>query len=143
MHGYNKRFSDFVRYNVRPLSYRRYDTKTHRWAVHVSKLAPVVTYAKTQFDAVDYRSLPPDLQLKLVAEMSGRGSASVIPIIEAGPRDAYQMLHVLQTAPWEVIKAAYKAMVFLNHPDRGGSTETTVLLQEAFEELSQLHRSKS
>ena len=138
VHPYNKRFDNFVRFHIKPLSYRRYDIKTHRWAVHFSKLATVVAFAKTQFDGVDYRSLPADLQIKLVAELAGR-KTSITAEVAAGPMDAYQMLHLLPTAPPEVVKASYKALCFLNHPDRGGTNEQMCLLQEAFDELSKKH----
>ncbi len=141
VHPYNKRFSDFIRYQIKPLAYRRYETTTHRWSVHVSKLALVVAYAKTQFEGVDYRSLPADLQIKLVAELSGR-KTSITAEIATTPGDAYQVLHLLPTAPWEVVKAAYRALCFMHHPDRGGSHEEMCLLQEAFDELEIKYKEK-
>lgn len=37
--------------------------------------------------------------------------------------DAYQELFLLQNAPKEVVKAAYKALVALNHPDSSGGND--------------------
>lgn len=38
-------------------------------------------------------------------------------------KDAWSVLYVTKDAPQEVVVAAYKALVFLNHPDRGGDEE--------------------
>lgn len=140
--SYSKRFVDYVRYGVKPLSYRRFDDKSHRWEVHISKLAMVVLYAKSHFDHVDYRSLPQDLQIKLVADMQGKTTAQ--EALHGHNRavlrpDPYLALYLQATAPWEVVQAAYKALAFKYHPDRGGSVEDFRKIQEAFEELEEKH----
>lgn len=136
-HPYDKRFSEYVRYGVKPLSYRRFDESTKRWAVHVSKLAAVVMYARSRFDHVDYRSLPQELQIRLVAEMSGKAQeAAHVARRPAPDPNPFAVLHLLPSAPPEVIKAAYKALALITHPDRGGDAEAFRKIQEAYEELT-------
>lgn len=47
-------------------------------------------------------------------------------------RNYYRLLHVQPDAPDVVIKAAYRALMALHHPDRGGSATTAALLNEAW-----------
>jgi hypothetical protein len=135
-----KRVSDFIRYNVKPISYRRWDDKTRRWEVHITKIAPVILYTKSFFDYVDYRSLPESAQIKLVAEMERLKAGKkgpftkedISPLIKESPHD---VLFLAPNAPWEVIKAAHKALVSMHHPDHGGDTAEFRRVQEAYEEL--------
>ena len=54
-----------------------------------------------------------------------------VEIVDAGSPDraphagdAYRVLHLLPTAPPELVTAAHRCLAKLNHPDRGGSTMT-------------------
>lgn len=47
-------------------------------------------------------------------------------------RNYYRLLHVQPDAPDVVIKAAYRALMAMHHPDRGGSAATAALLNEAW-----------
>ncbi len=49
--------------------------------------------------------------------------------------EAYSQLHLLPTAPIEVIRAAHRALAALHHPDRGGSGEKMVAINAAYETL--------
>lgn len=143
IHAYSKRFTEYIRYGVKPLSYRRWDDKAHRWEVHIAKLAMVVLYAKSYFEHVDYRSLPQELQIKLVSEMQGKAAAqeAVHGLNRAQLKpDPYLDLYVQSNAPWAVIKAAYKALALMYHPDHGGSSEAFRKVQEAYDELREKHQ---
>jgi curved DNA-binding protein CbpA len=48
----------------------------------------------------------------------------------------YDTLSVSQTAPTEVIRAAYKALSQKHHPDKGGNAETMADINEAWRVLS-------
>ena len=50
--------------------------------------------------------------------------------------ELYARLHLLPDAPPELIKAAYRELAKLNHPDHGGNEETMKLLNEAFRLLA-------
>ncbi len=50
--------------------------------------------------------------------------------------DAFATLHLLPSAPPEVVRASYKALVQLVHPDKpGGDTEAMQRLNAAYERL--------
>src|SRR5262249_37230155 len=51
------------------------------------------------------------------------------------PADAFTALYLLPTAPPEVIKASYKALVLIHHPDRGGDLEQMKLINQAYDLL--------
>jgi curved DNA-binding protein CbpA len=51
-------------------------------------------------------------------------------------RNYYRLLHVQADAPPEVIKASYRALMTVHHPDVGGNHETAALLNEAYAVLS-------
>lgn len=48
---------------------------------------------------------------------------------------AYSVLYVTSEAPPEVIRAAYRALVKLHHPDKGGEEERFKKIQAAYESL--------
>ncbi len=55
-------------------------------------------------------------------------------------RNYYRLLHVQADAPLEVIKASYRALMSLHHPDVGGDHAAAVLLNEAYAVLSDVER---
>jgi hypothetical protein len=50
--------------------------------------------------------------------------------------EAYKALHLLETAPPELIKAAHKTLAFLHHPDRGGDLRIMQGVNAAFDVLT-------
>jgi hypothetical protein len=50
--------------------------------------------------------------------------------------DPYSVLHLLPTAPPDLIKAAYRTLAQLHHPDHGGDTRTMQLINEAYKRLA-------
>jgi hypothetical protein len=50
--------------------------------------------------------------------------------------DPYQTLHLLPSAPPEVVKAAYKALAMKLHPDHGGDEEKMKRLNTAYARLA-------
>jgi len=51
--------------------------------------------------------------------------------------DPYQTLHLLPSAPPEVVKAAYKALATLHHPDKpGGDGERMKVINDAYRRLA-------
>jgi len=51
------------------------------------------------------------------------------------PADAFTALYLLPTAPPEVIKASYKALALIHHPDRGGDLEQMKTINQAYDLL--------
>jgi hypothetical protein len=52
------------------------------------------------------------------------------------PESDYTKLHLLPSAPDEVIKAAYRALAMLYHPDRGGDVAKMQAINAAHERLT-------
>ena len=53
----------------------------------------------------------------------------------SGVHGAYAALHLLPTAPPVLVRAAYRTLATLHHPDRGGDTATMVALNAAYAQL--------
>ncbi len=50
--------------------------------------------------------------------------------------DAFATLHLLPSAPPEVVRASYKALAMKHHPDKGGNTEAMQKINEAYRRLA-------
>jgi len=137
-HPYSKRFVAFVSQGVKPLSHRKFDSNSRRWSVHVSRVPQVVAAGKRYFDHVDYKALPPDVQIRIV-QFAERGEARPKSSrLRARPEVApHAVLFVTENAPPEVIKAAYRALAQIHHPDHGGSEEEFKKIDTAYKVLKQ------
>ncbi len=51
------------------------------------------------------------------------------------PVDPYTALHLLPSALPEVIKATYRALAMMHHPDHGGDTATMQTINDAYRRL--------
>lgn len=133
-HPYSRRFVSFLKSGVRPYSFRRFDSVSKQWSVHINKLPMVVTIARRYFDHVDWSSLPEDIQIKLVSRIKSNveDESFLYRRPDLGP---YGVLYLLDMAPMEVVKASYKALVLKHHPDHGGDPEEFRKVQEAYDEI--------
>ncbi len=52
------------------------------------------------------------------------------------PVDPYTALHLLPSAPAELVKAAYRTLAQIHHPDRGGDTEAMQRINDAYRRLA-------
>jgi hypothetical protein len=135
---YSRRFADFLKMGVTPLSYRKFDPIIKKWSVHVSKIPLVVKFGRRFFVHVDYSSLPEDIQIRLVQLLLNDDYRSELrsgPASSVAAKTPHQVLYLLPTAPPEVVKASYRVLAGLHHPDHGGSPEDFRAIQEAYEEL--------
>lgn len=133
--GYNRRFSDLIRDGIKPLRYRRWVKVKNHWQVHKNKLPLAVHFGRRLFHHVDYSALPESLQIWIVEQMDN-GGWSAEPPVPLENQTPHQVLHLLPTAPQAVIKAAYKALASLYHPDHGGDPDAFRAVHRAYEELS-------
>lgn len=120
---YDQRFVDQLK-GVIPPGYRSWNPVARCWIV----LSPYVERAETllrqRFGSVDRfweaePSTPPPPD----------------PIRRTDPDLA--ILHLLPSAPPKLIESAYKCLVKINHPDRGGDHEQTVAINAAIVRLRQ------
>jgi len=56
----------------------------------------------------------------------------------SGVHGAYAALHLLPTAPPALVKAAYRTLATLHHPDRGGDTATMQRVNAAYAQLEKV-----
>jgi hypothetical protein len=140
LHPYSRRFHDFVKLGVKPSSYRRWSKLNSRWQVHITRLPMVVVFGKRFFGHVDYSDLPAGIQIELVRQLREAEQRQEPSTPRQNnivrPDQAYRALHLLPSAPPEVVRAAYKAMAVLLHPDHGGDEEAFKHLQRAYEVLT-------
>ena len=65
-------------------------------------------------------------------------NGDVAPAVPAELGAAYRVLHLQPTAPDDLVKAAYRTMCKLHHPDKGGMTTQMQRINEAYGRL--IHR---
>lgn len=116
--------SDFLAAFKEKVYIRAFDQGTKQWCVP-ARYVPIVRELVKRYLGVELAvPLTPNL-----APHAKREPAKVaIP-------DEYTTLCILPGAPPEVVKASYKALAFLCHPDRGGNAEHFRQLTNAYEKV--------
>lgn len=133
--GYDKGFVDFLRYGVRPQSYRTYDYQSKVWRFHHTWLPHVAPIARERFTEVDWSSLPPDWQIEIAKTKTRRRPKKIQAVDKSVERSPYSILYVTEDAPMEVVQASYKALARKHHPDVSGDQDQMVDLNNAYEEI--------
>jgi hypothetical protein len=64
-------------------------------------------------------------------------NGELAPALPAELVAAYRTLHLLPTAPDELVKHAYRVMCKIHHPDKGGTTPQMQRVNEAYGRLTQ------
>ena len=124
-----KSLIDALKNFVSPV-YGRYEPATRKWVVGepaTESFRHWLSYARATFGA----------QVQWIGETYEDPEAEWTPPKPERPKasDPYVTLHLLPSAPPEVVKAAYKALAVLNHPDKGGDEEKMKRLNEAYGRL--------
>lgn len=103
---------------------RAFDQGSKTWMVP-ARYVPIVRDLARRHLGIDIAvALPPNL--------APHAARVVAP---ARVPEEYEILCVLPGSPIEVIKASYKALAFLCHPDRGGNLEHFRQLTAAYEKV--------
>jgi hypothetical protein len=63
-------------------------------------------------------------------------NGTLAPAIPAETIAAYRTLHLLPSAPDELVKHAYRVMCKIHHPDKGGTTREMQRVNEAYGRLT-------
>jgi len=129
-------FIDFLRYGIKPATYRRWEPAKKSWYVHWQRLPMVAHAARVHFDAVDWSRLSDQLQMHIASTKSVGNTPS------ASKATPYTLLHVTEDAPMAVIRAAYKALAVIHHPDRGGDTAKMAEITTAYDNIRLLRSSR-
>jgi hypothetical protein len=64
-------------------------------------------------------------------EMDSERTTYTPPPSDRAPRTEYTVLHLLPSAPPELVESAYRCLSLLHHPDAGGTTSTMQELNAA------------
>lgn len=115
---YDATFIDRLKATV-PAYARTYSPESKTWTISP---AYVDVAARLMF------AVFPDVE---IMEHARPGSSDRAP--HAG--DAYTVLHLLPTAPPELVTTAHRCLAKLHHPDRGGSTAAMQAINAAAEAL--------
>ena len=108
-----------------PASMRKYKPRERTW--YISQPARDALHRWTHFC---HRTAQADIEWP--EEGDARNHA---PSASHTPAEAYATLHLLPSAPPEVIKAAYRALAHLHHPDHGGDTQEMQAVNAAYQQL--------
>jgi hypothetical protein len=124
-----KSLIDALKNFVSPV-YRRYEPATRKWVVGepaAESFRHWLSYARATFNA----------RIEWIGEADADPEREWTPPKPERPKasDPYVTLHLLPSAPPEVVKAAYRALAVLNHPDKGGDEEKMKRLNEAYGRL--------
>lgn len=103
--------------------FRSYDPDVKAWTVNedgYEQLILWVNHCRQSIDAeIKWQQPPPR------------------PRRQQSPLDPYAALHLLPTAPPEVVKAAYKALATISHPDKeGGDVVAMQNINRAYAQLT-------
>jgi hypothetical protein len=94
--------------------------------------------------AKTWRITEPDLLDEWLDRLRGEYSVEFDGEQQAGPAQPsfnpaspFKTLYLLPNAPPEVVKAAYKALAKIHHPDARGNSEKMIEINRAFEVITQ------
>jgi hypothetical protein len=125
---YNAQFVDDLQYEVPP-SYRLWDKPSRTWRVAPPYDPATLSILRRYFPFAEVEERP-------------RRQTFTIHQAHACNCDAdHKVLYVCQDAPLDVVKAAFKALAKVNHPDRGGDHVVMQRLNEAVERIESGARS--
>ncbi len=106
---------------------RSYEPATRKWFIDEDAYAQL-------FQWLDYAHA--ELGARVEWQTSSDRKREGPPPPRQTPGDPYQTLHLLPSAPPEVVKAAYKALAMKLHPDHGGDTEAMQRINDAYRRLA-------
>lgn len=135
--GFNPQFVNFLKFGIKPGSYRSYDARTKVWRFHNSWLPHVIPVARAQFLEVDWSALPTEWQLRIAGAQTKtrRPPRSSRPVRKSVDKSPYAVLFVVDNAPIEVVQASYKALAMKYHPDRAGDRDAMAKLNAAYDQI--------
>lgn len=136
-----------------PFDFRQWDGDERRWYVFESYAEQVVELVKEYWPSVDLSDYEPDAQPFWQqsddresqrgrgnwgyrrAENQQRSQSQWSTPNGPSPTTDHAALYVTADAPAVVIRAAYKALATLHHPDKGGTTAQMQKINQAYDSL--------
>jgi len=134
LQGASRQLIANIKATVRPSNRRKYDVDSNMWSVHWHWLSVVATLAKNLGHTIDWSALPERWQM--VA--AGACTAADAQVMDQVSNDPFDVLYITTDAPQVVIKAAYKALVSVHHPDVGGNVKDFQKIDDAYKRILKL-----
>lgn len=123
----NGKLSLYIRNYIKPTSYRKFEKGS--WLVYFTKLPEVISVASKDYNSITYIEVPEEWK---------SGTSVIIDTSES-----YKCLYLQENAPLEVVKAAYKALAIIYHPDHHqGSSDQMIKLNQAYETITKERETK-
>ena len=130
----NKEVQNFL--SALPAHTRTWKPADRCWVVVPEVLHKVISYSRHEFNHIDSSSLPLNYQKVIQRALQGLPEEKITTSKTTSKGNSpYAVLYIRDGAPDFVIKAAYKALAFEYHPDRGGNTEEFQRVKEAYDTL--------
>lgn len=114
---YDENFLHDLKSSV-PYAARHWDADRKLWVIQERFVVVVLEIARRYFRLVELNA----------RQQQHTGSSQK-------PPTAHAVLHLLPTAPPELVKAAFRTLAQKCHPDHGGTTEQMQRLNQAYSEL--------
>jgi hypothetical protein len=131
-----KSLIDALKNFVSPV-YRKYEPNARKWVVGepaTESFRRWLSYARTTFNAqVQW------IGGEAYADPEAEWAPPPPPRQKPKPKavDPYQVLHLRETAPPELVKVAYRCLAQIHHPDKpGGDEERMKAINRAYEKLA-------
>ncbi len=102
-----------------PAPLRTYDPDTKTWTISAR-------YVERVYHVLDQVFGEVDIEGSRTGTSDHRQRAS---------GDPYQVLHLLPSAPDEVVTVVYRTLAKLHHPDRGGEHDAMLALNQAYDAI--------
>lgn len=119
---------DLLKQTIQP-SHREYDPAGKLWRI-VGGARPALNQWIAQ------------LRVEFAIQIEERNQQAETPQPKPNPVNDYAALHLLPSAPPELVRAAFKTLARLLHPDAGGSHEAMIKLNTAYERLNAMLAAK-
>ena len=127
---YSQEFVEELKLMV-PKQWRGWDATTKEWFIHVE--------GEGLLAAVLASTLKRSLRTLLGEDQRREAPPPPPPPRQPPPSSEvaryFEILHLLESAPDEVVQAARKALAARHHPDRGGSTEQMARINDAVDRI--------
>ncbi len=108
--------------NIVPAHSRQYDPDEKAWYIAPAYFVPVRNLLTATFMQV---------------EMDADREPFTPPSDDRAPRTDFHVLHLRESAPPELVEAAFRCLARIHHPDRGGDTATMQAINSAYAALKE------
>ena len=139
--SFGSRIRHFLFYYVHPDN-REWSSVDACWYVTPEALKSVLPKLQKLFTGIDFSAIPNNLGINFSNQYVGaeENTPPISSNTDARLYESFKQLHLLSSAPWALVRSAYKILSKQHHPDFGGSHEQMVKINTAYDYLSQHYK---